>query len=153
MLFPKPSWTDRINKMKRSALVTLLIGALMTGSTIALGHEAKPEGSPPPGLNLETLLKAELEGFEGGEVIVSRVTIPPNTSLPKHWHPGEEFAYILEGSAVLWQDGKEEIVGRAGDVLKVPLKQVHTAITRDEGVVFLVFRVHEQGKPERVLID
>ena len=139
--------------MKRSTLITILIVVLMIGPAAVLGHEAPPEEGPPPGLNLENLLKAELEGFEGGEVIVSRVTIPPNTSLPKHWHPGEEFAYILEGSAVLWQDGKEEIVGKAGDVLTVPLEQIHTAITRDEGAVILVFRVHVQGKPERVLVE
>ena len=39
---------------------------------------------------------------------------------------------------------------REGDVVKVPLKQIHTAITGDEGVTILVFRVHEAGKPERV---
>ena len=68
-------------------------------------------------LKLETLLKSVLAGVEGKEVIVSRVTIPPNTSLPKHWHPGEEFGYVLEGSVVLWQDGKEDIVGKKGDVV------------------------------------
>jgi quercetin dioxygenase-like cupin family protein len=104
-------------------------------------------------LKLETLLSSQLEGVEGIEVIVSQVTIPPHTSLPKHWHPGEEFAYILEGSVVLWQKGKADIVGQKGDVLKVPLKQVHTAITKEEGATILVFRVHEQGKPERIKAD
>jgi quercetin dioxygenase-like cupin family protein len=104
-------------------------------------------------LKLENLLKAQLESVDGTEVIVSRVTMPPNTSLPKHWHPGEEFGYVLEGSVVLWQDGKDDIVGKKGDVVKVPLKQVHTAITKDEGATILVFRVHEQGKPERVPVE
>ena len=81
---------------------------------------------------------------------MSHVTIPPNTSLPKHWHPGEEFAYVLEGSVTLWQKGKKDIVGREGEIVKVPLRQVHTAITGDEGVTLLVFRVHEKGQPERV---
>lgn len=142
--------------MQRNIII-LLVCFLFAGSTIlppaAIAHEAAPEGDTTTGLNLENLLRSELEGFEGAEVIVSRVTMPPHTTLPKHWHPGEEFAYILEGSAVLWQDGKDEIVGKAGDVLKVPLKQVHTAITRDEGAVILVFRVHEQGQPERVPVD
>lgn len=102
---------------------------------------------------MKNLLSTELEGVEDTEVIVSQVTIPPNTSLPKHWHPGEEFAYVLEGAVILWQEGKRNMVGRAGDLVKVPLKQVHTAITGDEGVKLLVFRVHEQGQPERVLID
>ena len=84
---------------------------------------------------------------------MSHVTIPPNTSLPKHWHPGEEFAYVLEGSVTLWQKGKRNTLGKAGDVLKVPLKQIHTAITDDEGVTLLVFRVHERGQPERIAAD
>ena len=101
-------------------------------------------------VQLETLMKTELEGVKGTEVIVSKVRIPANTALPKHWHPGEEFVYILEGSVTLWQKGKDNISGKKGEVIKVPLKQIHTGITGEEGVTLLVFRVHEQGKPERV---
>jgi quercetin dioxygenase-like cupin family protein len=114
------------------------------------GHETKTEKAKP---KLETLLKTELEGVKGTEVIVSHVTIPPNTSLPKHWHPGEEFAYILEGSIVLWQKDKPEVVMNAGDIGKVPLKAIHTAMTKEQGATLLVFRVHEMGQPERVLVD
>ena len=132
-----------------------LAGARLAQSSIAqqssqagaVGTEVVPKSK------LETLLSAQLEGVDGTEVIVSRVTIPPNTALPKHWHPGEEFAYVLEGSVVLWRDGEAETTGRKGDVLKVSLKQVHTAVTRDQGATILVFRVHEQGKPERVLVE
>ena len=106
-----------------------------------------------PGLVLNNLMSAELEGVEGTEVVVSEVTIPPNTALPKHWHPGEEFAYVIEGSVTLWQEGKADITGSEGDVVKVPLKQVHTAKTGDEGVKLLIFRVHEKGQPERVLVE
>lgn len=136
-----------------TALVGLLVGAVATTPAPAGNHEQVPVTEAPSGPNLETLLKAQLDGFEGGEVIVSRVTIPPHTSLPKHWHPGEEFAYILAGSCYLWQDGKQEILGQAGDVLKVPLKQVHTAVTKEEGATILVFRVHETGQPERVSVE
>lgn len=120
------------------------------------GESSKPKAVPAggnQGLKLENLLTSRLEGAEGIEVIVSHVTIPANTSLPKHWHPGEEFAYILEGSVVLWQKGKADVIGKKGDVVKVPLKQIHTAMTKDEGATILVFRVHEQGKPERIKVD
>ncbi|WP_455197933.1 cupin domain-containing protein [Kaarinaea lacus] len=100
-------------------------------------------------LKLENMMRSQLEGVAGTEVIVSRVSIPPNTSLPRHWHPGEEFAYILDGSVTLWQKGKEDMVGKKGDVMKVPLKQIHTAVTKEEGATILVFRVHEKGKEER----
>ena len=95
-------------------------------------------------------MKAKLEGVADTEVVVSKVEIPPNKSLPKHWHPGEEFAYVLAGSVTLWQKGKPDIAVKQGEVVKVPLKQIHTSITGPEGVTLLVFRVHELGKPERV---
>ena len=110
-------------------------------------------GETAGGPSLETLLRAELEGIAGTEVIVSRVRVPPHTALPRHWHPGEEFAYVLEGSVVLWQEGRAEIRLRAGDVVEVPLRQVHTAMTEDEAATILVFRVHEQGAPERTLVE
>ena len=136
------------------ALTCVFLGALLTSPSSAEPSNNSAAASPAKaGLKLETLLKAELEGVDGTEVIVSRVVMPPNTSIPKHWHPGEEFAYVLEGSVTLWQEGKDDITGTAGDVMKVPLKQVHTAITSDEGATILVFRVHEQGQPERVPVD
>lgn len=130
---------------KLLATVTIFCVLLIALSTVANA------GAPKiPGLKLNNLMKATLEGVKGTEVIVSHVTIPPNTTLPRHWHPGEEFAYVLEGSVTLWQKGKEDVKGKTGDVIKVPLKQIHTAITNEDGVTLLVFRVHEQGKPERV---
>lgn len=140
--------------MRKSLIPSaVLVAVLVMFQSPAVAHSPETESASKPELKLENLLKAVLEGVTGTEVIVSRVTIPPNTSLPKHWHPGEEFAYVLEGSVTLWQKGKDDIVGNAGDVLKVPLKQVHTAMTKDEGATILVFRVHEQGKPERVLVE
>lgn len=126
--------------MKHFSKSLILFGLLVFPFLNALGGE----------LNLENLLSEELEGAPGIEVIVSRVYIPANTSLPKHWHPGEEFVYILKGSATLWQEGKSDVLMKEGEVFKIPLKQIHTAITGNDGVSALVFRVHEKGKPERV---
>jgi quercetin dioxygenase-like cupin family protein len=126
--------------------ITSLLMACLFG-TISACSDA--EESAEVQLNLEELLTTELEGAEGTDVIVSRVTLPPNTALPKHYHPGEEFAYVLKGSVVLWQEGKRDITVTEGGVLKVPLKQIHTAMTKDEAATILVFRVHEHGQPER----
>ena len=145
--------------LKRTALILAAAAALASSacstSTVKNASTPNSPGGAKAGdqLILKNLMSAELGGVEGTEVIVSHVTIPPNTSLPKHWHPGEEFAYVLEGSVTLWQKGKRKITGRKGDAMKVPLKQIHTAITGDEGVKLLIFRVHEQGQPERVLVD
>ena len=102
---------------------------------------------------LENLLIAKLARVEKTEVIVSRVTIPPNTSLPTHWHPGEEFGYVIQGSVTLIQKGKANITGKVGDVMKMPFKQIHSAKTQNEGAVILVFRIHESGQPERIIVN
>ena len=104
-------------------------------------------------MKFDNLMKAVLESVEGLEVVVSVVEIPPETRLPVHTHPGEEFAYVLEGSFVLWQQGKQDIRLQAGDTGVVPLNQVHTAYTEDEATKMVVFRVHKQGEPERILVQ
>ena len=106
-----------------------------------------------PGLRIDNIMTSQLELVEGTEVIVSHVEIPANTILPKHWHPGEEFVYVLEGSEVLWQKDKPETHLKKGDVFKVPLRQIHTASTGEEGATVLVFRVHEMGQPVRVNVE
>jgi quercetin dioxygenase-like cupin family protein len=131
-----------------SGISAFLLGALWL-APISMADES-PAGPNPM---LETLLSTQLEGIEGTEVIVSRVVIPPNASLPKHWHPGEEFAYVLEGSAIVRREGEADVAASKGDIVKIPLKQIHTAVTTDQGATILVFRVHELGKPERVLVD
>lgn len=140
--------------MKQFTLIFLSI-LLLTSSLLSHAHDTSIQAQKQTmeKLKLENLMKATLAGVTGTEVIVSRVTIPANTMLPKHWHPGEEFAYIIEGSLTLWQQGKKDILGKTGDVIKVPLKQIHTAKTNKEGAVVLVFRVHETGKPERIKVN
>jgi quercetin dioxygenase-like cupin family protein len=131
-------------------LLIVLVLLISMAPTARADHH---EDSMPAKLALENLMRASLEGVEGTEVIVSRVTIPPNTELPRHWHPGEEFAYVIEGSVTLWQEGEDDIVMKAGGVGKVPLRKVHTAMTGDEGCELIVFRVHAHGEPGRVLVD
>jgi len=108
---------------------------------------------PAMQLKFEDLMTEKLQGVENTEVVVSITTVPPYTTLPKHWHPGEEFAYILEGSLVLMQEGKADEYYKKGDVGKIPLKQVHTIRTEEESATVLVFRVHELGQPGRILVD
>jgi len=130
----------------------IFAGALLAVSFNANAHDsfAAHEADGVEKILPANLMKAKLAGVDGIEVIVSRVAIPPNTTLPTHWHPGEEFAYVIDGEVTLWQKGKDDIVAKKGDTVKVPLKQIHTAKTGDKAAVVLVFRVHEEGQPERV---
>jgi len=117
--------------------------------------EEKPDAlqGTIPGLEIENIMTSPLESAEGKEVIVSKLVVPPNTTFPKHWHPGEEFVYVLEGKAIVWQEGKPETQLNEGDIFKVSLKQIHTAKTGEVSATVLVFRVHETGQPVRVNVE
>ena len=119
----------------------------------ALSHDSPPDTNSAVDSSpvLQSLLSEQLEATPNTEVIVSRVSLPPNTTLPKHWHPGEEFAFVINGEVTLWMKNRDSVKLVAGDAVKIPLKQIHTAITHEHSVDLVVFRVHEKGQPERVL--
>lgn len=129
-----------------------LVAILTNGAASAVAHEVV-EANKIDKPKVEDLLTSSLEGISGKEVILSHVALPPNTSLPNHWHPGEEFAYIIQGSVTVNIEGENEQTLGEGDVGKVPLKKIHAAKSGENGATLLVFRVHEQGQPGRVLVD
>lgn len=134
--------------MKTALLAALIFASMTFASTPSFANRSKGNNQP----KLENLMRTQLDRVKETEVIVSRVSLGPNAALPKHWHPGEEFAYVLDGSVTLRQHGKKDVKARSGDVVRVPLKQIHSAKAGRRGAVILVFRVHESGKPERVLV-
>lgn len=104
-------------------------------------------------IKIKNLLRDSLELTEGIEVILTYVELPKETQLPTHYHPGEEFAYILEGSGELKLKDKSSVIIKAGEAGKVPLKHVHSFSSLNEDVKLVVFRVHEKGQPDRVLVE
>ena len=89
------------------------------------------------------------------EVVTSLVELPPSFQLPTHRHPGEEFAYVIQGAIYYWEHGVDgECHMPAGSLAKVPLGAVHSVRTgEDQGAKLVVFRVHTPGAPERELVD
>lgn len=87
----------------------------------------------------------------GREVLVDLVEIPPNSQLDRHWHPGEEFHYYLEGDPEVTVQGKGVTRPALGTVGHVPFEAIHRAGAGKAGAKILVFRVHTKGKPWRYL--
>ena len=107
----------------------------------------------PPAVTADNLLRETIDGVEGTEVIVSRVSFPPRIELPWHWHPGEEFFYVIEGSVTLKQRGHPDVVTVRGDSQKIPPGVIHSGESGEEGAELLILRVHPSGEPERYLVD
>jgi quercetin dioxygenase-like cupin family protein len=99
------------------------------------------------------LLQASLseEFTPDREVLVDLVEIPPNIKLDRHWHPGEEFHYYLEGDPEITIEGKGLTYPRLGTAGHVPFETIHSAGAGDSGAKILVIRVHTRGEPWRYL--
>ena len=95
------------------------------------------------------LLKAELAGAGGQEGVVWLIEIAPGAATGKHYHPGHEFVYVLEGAGRTSVAGKPEATARAGEVVYLPPGQVHktTNASATAPAKALVVYIGERGKP------
>jgi quercetin dioxygenase-like cupin family protein len=81
------------------------------------------------------------------------VALDPGVAFPKHWHPGEEIIYVLEGVLEYQLEDKPPVTLKAGDVLFIPAGTVHTAKNVGSGPgAELATYVIEKGKPPIVVV-
>jgi quercetin dioxygenase-like cupin family protein len=132
-------------KMKRIMAAAVLI----VGSGLAL-YVARAE---QPGIGRTELLRHDL-GVPGREVVQVRVDLAPGVAFGKHTHPGEEIAYVLEGTLEYQVEGRPPVTLKAGEALFIPAGTVHAAknVGSDNAAELATYIV-EKGKPLVALVQ
>ena len=138
--------------MKLKFIGGLTIGLVAGASLGALAHEEMAK-LPAREAGSNEVLKATLESVAGIEVVISDVVIPANAGVPRHFHPGEEFVYVIEGTATHVEDGADDRLYKAGDAFVIRKGKIHSPRGGAEGARAIVFRVHVEGEPERTLAE
>jgi quercetin dioxygenase-like cupin family protein len=132
--------------MKATRIIAVAV--LIVGSGLAL-HVTRAQQS---GTRRTDLQRQDLS-VPGREVIQARVEIDPGVTFPKHWHPGEEIIYVLEGTLEYEVEGKPPTRLKAGDVLFIPAGTPHSAKNVGSGNgAELGTYVVEKGKPLVVIV-
>ena len=131
----------------------LSIARILVLVVLACLYSANGNAAEPPPVRADNLLRESIAGLEGKEIIVSRVSLPPHTELPWHWHPGEEFFYVIEGSVTLKRRGESDLPAGTGDAQNIAARVIHTGSTGEQGAELVIFRVHAAEEPERYLVD
>jgi quercetin dioxygenase-like cupin family protein len=91
--------------------------------------------------------------LQGREVVQSRADFDAGGSIGKHTHPGEEIAYLLEGSLELQIEGQPPRTLKAGEAFFVPAGTVHAARNAGSGTAkVLATYVVEKGKPLAAMV-
>ncbi len=120
---------------------------LVVGAACARLAWAAP-ASPTP----VQLLRADLDGVPGEEVVVTTTDWAPGQRLPLHVHPGgHEFAYVIDGAMTFEVEGHGATVVRAGEVHHVLPGVAHFG--RNDGATAartLVVRVKPKDQPMSV---
>lgn len=86
------------------------------------------------------------------EFRVLRTTYAPGGQNPKHYHPSHVVFYVLEGSGVWQEEGKEPVTLKPGETVHVRPGMVHAHrnASATEKLVFLEFVIVEKGQRSTV---
>lgn len=77
----------------------------------------------------------------GERMMLAHVYLDKGAVVPKHSHHNEQLTYILEGALHfhIGENGEEEIIVRAGEVLLIPSNVPHMAIALEDTLDVDVF--------------
>jgi quercetin dioxygenase-like cupin family protein len=75
--------------------------------------------------------------------------LAPGAAAGKHYHPGSELFYVLEGSMILEVEGKPLVTMKQGDVSHLSPKEVHDVknASATAPMKALIFQLPEKGQP------
>ncbi len=112
---------------------------------------APPQWQPPLGSN--AVFDAAPGAAPELQLIVADLRLGPNAVGVAHYHPWEEYLYVIEGEAWLELAGEEPRRLVAGEHFVIPARRVHTPRAGPDGMRAMVTRVHRQGDPVSVPVN
>ena len=138
--------------MKRTAgmlVVALAVGFVLGGvSSQRLNAQQEP-------VKRTVLFKSDLEGTEGKEAVLFLAELAPGAVGGKHYHPGTELFYVLEGAFTHEPEGKPAVTLKAGEAGYNPNKNVHYVknASMTERAKVLGFLIADKGQPLAVPVN
>jgi quercetin dioxygenase-like cupin family protein len=130
-------------------MITLVVGAVLgvMGSRLMAAQQESERRT--------VLLTTDLVGIEGHELRMWRTEIGPGVIGAKHYHPGTECIYVLEGALILEQEGEAPAHLKAGEAHCVPPKQVLTPrnASHTDPYKSLVVMIAPKGQPLAVPVQ
>jgi quercetin dioxygenase-like cupin family protein len=135
--------------MKRTAVLIGFAFVVGTGMGMVAGQVLHAQQEP---VKSTMLLTKDLSGIAGKEARVAVIDLAPGAVTGKHFHPGHEFAYVLEGVLTLTVEGQVAVTYKAGEMIHQPPKQIHTGKngSTTAPAKVLQFLILDKGQPPAV---
>jgi quercetin dioxygenase-like cupin family protein len=126
----------------------MLALALVLGIVLgALGNRVLSAQQAP--ITRTMLQQKDIEGMAGKEAVMYVADLAPGAVAGRHFHPGPELGYVLQGTLVLEPDGHAPLTVKPGETFHNASKHIHNAknASASEPVKVLVFLIGEKGQP------
>lgn len=142
--------------MKKSILVPFALTGFLSAAYAGTAVDGMPKGHGVLGQKQQRtiLSKTDLAVAPGMEAVVLTVDGAPGLVGKKHYHPGDEFIYVAEGTLTLDVAGKGKVTLRKGETLHIPGKVVHQAVNPSQDAPFkaVTFGIFEKGQADTTVV-
>lgn len=127
---------------------TLAAAALIV-ATVLTSHVVLAQ----PGIKRTDVQRNDLS-VPGREVIQVLVEFAPGVAFPKHLHPGEEIAYVVEGVLEYALEGRPPVTLKTGEALFIPAGTPHAVKNiGSANAAELATYIVEKGKQLLTLVE
>jgi len=114
------------NRRRALALAVGIASVAAAGGLYAQG--GAPGGAPgaaPDPVKRTVLVRSDLQGMDGKEAVLFLAELSPGAVGTRHFHPGTEVFYVVDGTFVHEPQGGPPLTLRAGEAAVNPFRSVH----------------------------
>lgn len=139
-------------RLRWASISTLAIALVTTAAVIAsaIVARAQPAAAPPAHVGAKELMRRDLVGMPGKEVVVSTIEVPPGVSSAPHRHDAQVFVYVLEGKMIMQVKGGPRMTLGPGDTFYENPADIHSVsanASKTEPAKFLAILIKDKGAP------
>ena len=120
---------------------------LMGLAGCASGGGSVPVYAPPQGIN--QVLEGPIAAAPGHSLILGDLNMPAGAEIPRHYHHGEEYIYVLGGSATVSRAGHPDVTLGPGDSVVIAPGAVHWGKAGPHGLRSISAWVKDDARPLR----
>lgn len=99
------------------------------------------------------LHRGQVPGQSDVELVMGLVERNSESISSKHYHPGGEFGFVLEGTATIIREGQPSLTVEAGSSFYQPPGNWHIIKTDAGATRAVVFRVIRKGEPTIIEVE
>jgi len=127
----------------------LVLSTGLLGVAIGAGGATYVGAQTAPQITRTELLRKPMSGMEGKEIVVFIGDLGPGAVATRHYHPGDEAIYMLEGALRFQPDHEQPFELKAGEITFNPAKHVHQAKNESSSASAKVLNcmIAEKGQP------